>query len=117
MPDNGVILVFIDEPTAQLELESAIARKAKTKNVKLFFVLLPSKNVFFIIPPVNKLPGSVSEKAYERLSEGRIFRSSGGALAFDSNAFFDSVIRHVNVITVSHMIGRLYSSDPFIDHP
>ena len=82
MPYNGVILVFTDEPSVQLELESAITAKAKRKNVKVFFALLGD-------------PGSVSEQVYKRVSEGRIFRSAAGTMAFDSKAFFDAIIRKV----------------------
>ena len=101
MPNNGVILVFTDEASAQLHLEQVITQTARTKNVKLFFALLddPTK---ICGPSVGTgcLTGSASEQAYQRLSKGRIFRSSDGALDFDSKAFFDSVISHVNVITV-----------------
>ena len=101
MPDNGVILVFADEPSAQLHLECAITQKAKTKNVKLFFAILWSSPLAPCAPKcLHDHTGVASEQAYERLSEGRIFRSSDGALDFDSKAFFDSVISHVNVITV-----------------
>ena len=101
MPNNGVILVFTDEASAQLHLEQVITQTARTKNVKLFFALLddPTK---ICGPSVGTgcLTGSASEQAYQRLSEGRVFRSSSGALNFDSNAFFTSVISHVNVISV-----------------
>ena len=119
MPDNGVILVFTDEPSAQLHLESAITQKATTKNVKLFFALLndptQSRAANTCGPKcLNDHTGLASEQAYQRLSEGRLFRSSSGALNFDSNAFFTSVISHVNIISVIHMIRHLYSSDPFV---
>ena len=105
MPDNGVILVFADEPSAQLHLECAITQKAKTKNVKLFFAILWSSPLAPCAPKcLHDHTGVASEQAYERLSEGRIFRSSGGPLNFDSKAFFDSVIRIVNIIFVIHMI-------------
>ena len=95
MPYNGVILVFTDEPSVQLELESAITAKAKRKNVKVFFALLGD-------------PGSKSEQVYKRLSEGRMFRCTAGklqdckaaTLAFINGrsqkkrlAFFDAVLR------------------------
>ena len=95
MPDNGVILVFTDEPSVQLELESAITAKAKRKNVKVFFALLGD-------------PGSKSEQVYKRVSEGRMFRCTAGklqdckaaTLAFINGrsqkkrlAFFDAVLR------------------------
>ena len=106
MPDNGVILVFTDEPSAQLHLECAITQKAKTKNVKLFFAILWSSPLAPCAPKcLHDHTGVASEQAYERLSEGRIFRSSGGPLNFDSKAFFDSVIRIVNIICVIHMIN------------
>ena len=109
MPDNGVILVFTDEPSAQLHLECAITQKAKTKNVKLFFAILWSSPLAPCAPKcLHDHTGVASEQAYERLSEGRIFRSSGGPLNFDSKAFFDSVIRIVNVIFVIHMIRHMY---------
>ena len=82
MPDNGVILVFTDEPTTQLGLESAVTAEATRKNVKVFFALLGD-------------PGSVSEQVYKRVSEGRIFRSAAGTMAFDSKAFFDAILRKV----------------------
>ena len=82
MPDNGVILVFTDEPSAQLHLESAVTAEATRKNVKVFFALLGD-------------PGSVSEQVYKRVSEGRIFRSAAGTMAFDSKAFYDAIIRKV----------------------
>ena len=82
MPDNGVILVFTDEPTTQLGLESAVTAEATRKNVKVFFALLGD-------------PGSVSEQVYKRVSEGRIFRSAAGTMAFDTKAFFDAILRKV----------------------
>ena len=80
------LILLPNEPTAQLELESAVTEKS-------FFALLGDNGDY-------GAPGLESEQAYERLSKGRIFRSSDGALDFDSKAFFDSVISHVNVITV-----------------
>ena len=118
MPNNGVILVFTDEASAQLHLEQVITQTARTKNVKLFFALLndPTQKFGPGFNPDQCLTGSASEQAYQRLSEGRVFRSSGGALNFDSNAFFNSVISHVNVISVIHMIRHLYSSQLFMGH-
>ena len=119
MPDNGLILVFADEPSAQLHLESAITQKATTKNVKLFFAILWSDPLAPCAPKcLHDHTGVASVRAYERLSGGRIFRSCGGPLNFDSKAFFDSVIRIVNVIFVIHMIRHIctYSSDPFMGH-
>merc|ERR1712088_1042164 len=84
MPDNGVILVFTDEPTTQLDLESAVTAEATRKNVKVFFALLGD-------------PGQESEQVYERVSEGRVFRAntSAGTLDFDSQSFFDAIIYQV----------------------
>merc|ERR1712226_518735 len=84
MPDNGVILVFTDEPTTQLDLESAVTAEATRKNVKVFFDLLGD-------------PGQESEQVYERVSEGRVFRanSTAGTLDFDSKSFFDAIIYQV----------------------
>merc|ERR1712226_635532 len=84
MPDNGVILVFTDEPTTQLDLESAVTAEATRKNVKVFFALLGD-------------PGQESEQVYERVSEGRVFRAntSAGTLDFDSKSFFDAIIYQV----------------------
>merc|ERR1719220_1831997 len=84
MPDNGVILVFTDEPTTQLDLESAVTAEATRKNVKVFFALLGD-------------PGQESEQVYERVSEGRVFRanSTAGTLDFDSKSFFDAIIYQV----------------------
>ena len=92
MPDNGVILVFTDEQSAQLHLESAVTAEATRKNVKVFVALLGD-----LAHKGN--PGLESEQAYERVSEGRIFRSTAGqfhgTVAFDSNAFFEAVLRKV----------------------
>ena len=84
MPDNGVILVFTDEPTTQLDLESAVTAEATRKNVKVFFALLGD-------------PGQESEQVYERVSEGRVFRANttAGTLDFDSKSFFDAIIYQV----------------------
>ena len=83
------LILLPNEPTAQLKLESAITEK-------FVFVLL------YLATTVTSglLVWNQSKPIYLRLSEGRIFRSSDGALDFDSKAFFDSVISHVNVITV-----------------
>ena len=94
MPDNGAILVFTDESTAQLQLESAVTAEATRKNVKVFFALLGD-----LAYKHKGNPGLDSEQAYERVSEGRIFRSTAGqfhgTVAFDSNAFFEAVLRKV----------------------
>ena len=84
MPDNGVILVFTDEPTTQLDLESAVTAEATRKNAKVFFALLGD-------------PGEESEQVYERVSEGRVFRSTAatGTLDFDSETFFDAIFQEV----------------------
>ena len=73
------LILLPNKPTAQLELESAVTEK-----------------VFLLNLATTATTGAL-EQAYERLSKGRIFRSSDGALDFDSKAFFDSVISHVNV--------------------
>ena len=83
------LILLPNEPTAQLKLESAITEKV------VFFLLYLATTV-----TSGLLVWNQSKPIYLRLSEGRIFRSSDGALDFDSKAFFDSVISHVNVITV-----------------
>ena len=95
MPDNGVILVFTDEPTTQLGLESAVTAEATRKNVKVFFALLGD-------------PGSVSEQVYKRVSEGRIFRSAAGTMAFDSKAFFEAIIQKVMFDSLDFLFSLLY---------
>ena len=82
------LILLPNEPTAQLKLESAITEKV------VFLLYLATTAT------TGLLVWNQSKPIYLRLSEGRISRSSDGALDFDSKAFFDSVISHVNVITV-----------------
>ena len=42
MPSNGVILVFTDAGTKMRELEDAIKKKSKEKNIKIFISVLAS---------------------------------------------------------------------------
>ena len=84
------LILLPNEPTAQLELESAVTEKG--------FLALLRDNVDYGAPGLES----------ERLSKGRIFRSSDGALDFDSKAFFDSVISHVNVNYCFHNFDWMY---------
>ena len=80
MPSNGVILVFTDAGTKMRELEDAIKKKSKEKNIKIFIAFTPECT--------SEKYCSRSMPSYESVSEGRIFNHAD----FDSEKFFKSVI-------------------------
>ena len=80
MPDNGVILVVTDAGTHQRELEEAIKKKSKEKNIKIFIAFSPKCQATELC--------SESMPSYNSVSERRIFNQTD----FDSEEFFKSVI-------------------------
>ena len=80
MPDNGVILVVTDAGTHRRELEEAITKKSKEKNIKIFIAFSPKCLATELC--------SRSMPSYNRVSEGRIFNQTD----FDSEEFFKSVV-------------------------
>ena len=80
MPDNGVILVVTDAGTHQRDLEEAIKKKSKEKNIKIFIAFSPKC--------LSKKNCSLSMPSYNRVSGGRIFNQTD----FDSEEFFKSVV-------------------------
>ena len=88
MPSNGVILVFTDAGTKMRELEDAIKKKSKEKNIKIFIAFTPECS--------SEKHCSRSMPSYESVSEGRIFNHAD----FDSEKFFKSVI---------YTVGNLFS--------
>ena len=80
MPDNGVILVVTDAGTHQRELEEAIKKKSKEKNIKIFIAFSPKCLATELC--------SESMPSYNRVSEGRIFQQAD----FDSEEFFKHVV-------------------------
>ena len=84
MPNNGVILVFTDAGTKMRELEDAIKKKSKEKNIKIFIAFTPECAF--------EKYCSRSMPSYESVSEGRIFNHAD----FDSEKFFKSVIYTVD---------------------
>ena len=80
MPDNSVILVVTDSGTHQRELEEAIKKKSKEKNIKIFIAFYPKCLATNLC--------SESMPSYNRVSEGRIFQQAD----FDSEEFFKSVV-------------------------
>ena len=90
MPDNGLILVFTDAGSHQLELENALKEKSEMKNVKIFFALF------------NTIDTS-SMEVYERLSKGQIFfASSDGSLGLDTDKFLEAVVHTVRIYLVDY---------------
>ena len=91
MPDNGVILVVTDAGTHQRELEEAIKKKSKEKNIKIFIAFSPKC--------LAKKLCSRSMSTYNRVSEGRIFNQTD----FDTKEFFKSVVYTVrNYAQIEH---------------
>ena len=83
MPDNGVILVFTDAGSHQLELENVVKAKSEMKNVNIFFALYNTID-------------TTSMEVYERLSNGQIFiASSDGSLGLDTEKFLEAVVHTV----------------------
>ena len=91
MPDNGVILVVTDAGTHQRELEEAIKKKSKEKNIKIFIAFSPK----CLATKLCKR----SMPSYSRVSEQRIFNQTD----FDSEEFFKSVVYTVrNYAQIEH---------------
>ena len=85
MPDNGLILVFTDAGSKQLELENAVKAKSEEKNVKIFFALYTHNSI-----------DTASMEAYERLSNEQVFvASSDGSLGLETEEFLDAVVQTV----------------------
>ena len=88
MPDNGVILVFTDTGSHQLDLENVIKKKMKKKNVKIFFAIYPGSL------------DTPSLEVYKRLSKEEMFYASQdlalyGTLDLDTDKFFKAVVHTV----------------------
>ena len=92
MPDNGVILVVTDAGTHQRELEEAIKKKSKEKNIKIFIAFFPKC--------MAEKACSESMPSYKRVSEGRIFDQT------DSKEFFKSVLNTVS--RIFYTVGRIF---------
>ena len=91
MPDNGVILVVTDAGTHQRELEEAIKKKSKEKNIKIFIAFSPKCLATELC--------SESMPSYNSVSERRIFNQTD----FDSEDFFKSVVNTVrNYAQIQH---------------
>jgi len=86
MPDNGIILVFTDNGSHQLELENTVKEKSEKKNVKILFAILTSPGVI----------DNASLEVYESLSHGEPFYSTeDGSEMVDIKAFFEAVVNTV----------------------
>ena len=111
MPDNGVILVVTDAGTHQRELEEAIKKKSKEKNIKIFIAFSPKCLATELC--------SESMPSYNRVSERRIFNQTD----FDSEDFFKSVVYTVsNYAQIEHanfwhIIFRFLNFSPQVQHP
>ena len=81
MPDNGVILVFTDTGSHQLELQNAVKEKSESKNVKILFVILSTPGVL----------DTASLEVYDDLSNGQIFYGSAESDLDDMVKFFEAV--------------------------
>ena len=93
MPNNGIILVFTDHGSHQLDLENAIKEKSRKKNVKILFAILTSRGEI----------DTGSLEAYERLSHGELFYSTeDGYTMVDIKAFFEAVVNTVRKISSKH---------------
>ena len=91
MPENGVILVVTDAGTHQRELEEAIKKKSKEKNIKIFIAFSPKC--------MAAKRCSESMPGYNSVSEGRIFNQTD----FDTENFFKSVVYTVrNYAEIEH---------------
>ena len=88
MPNNGIILVFTDQGSHQLDLENAIKEKSRKKNVKILFAILTSRGEI----------DTGSLEVYERLSHGELFYSTEYDMV-EINAFFEAVINTVRKIS------------------
>ena len=89
MPDNGVLLVFTDNGSHQLELENAVKEKSEKKNVKILFAILTTPGVV----------DTASMEVYDHLSNGQIFYASSadGSDMVDIKAFFEAVVNTVRL--------------------
>ena len=87
MPDNGVILVFTDTGSHQLELQNAVKEKSESKNVKILFVILSTPGVL----------DTASLEVYDNLSNGQIFYGSAESDLDDMVKFFEAVVDTVRL--------------------
>ena len=87
MPDNGVILVFTDTGSHQLELQNAVKEKSESKNVKILFVILSTPGVL----------DTASLEVYDDLSNGQIFYGSAESDLDDMVKFFEAVVDTVRL--------------------
>ena len=97
MPDNGVILVFTDTGSHQLDLENVIKKKMKKKNVKIFFAIYPGS--LDTTSPYYSC-AAPSLEVYKRLSKEEMFYASQdlalyGTLDLDTDKFFKAVVHTV----------------------
>ena len=96
MPDNSVILVVSDAGTKRRELENAIKKKSKEKNIKIFIAFSPKCLATELC--------SESMPSYNSVSERRIFNQTD----FDSEDFFKSVVYTVrNYAQIEYAIPLL----------
>ena len=97
MPDNGVILVFTDTGSHQLDLENVIKEKMEKKNVKIFFAIYPGS---LNATSLSYSTAAASLEVYKRLSKEQMFYASQdlatyGTLDLDSEKFFKAVVHTV----------------------
>ena len=84
-------MVVTDAGTHQRELEEAIKKKSKEKNIKIFIAFSPKCLATELCIE--------SMSSYNRVSEGRIFNQTD----FDSEEFFKSVVYTVsNYAQIEH---------------
>ena len=97
MPDNGVILVFTDTGSHQLELENVIKEKMEQKNVKIFFALYNAgyRSLYATSPYYSHSAASL--EVYKRLSKGEMFwqDQTPNGHDLDSEKFFKAVVHTV----------------------
>ena len=79
MPHNGVVLLFTDSPSKNLQLEAELIAIRDEKKITIFVVLTPG---YF------GTKHDASWKVYVNLSEGRIY----DLLNFDKDQFFQEVV-------------------------
>ena len=101
MPDNGVILVFTDTGSHQLELQNAVKEKSESKNVKILFVLLSTPGVL----------DTASLEVYDNLSNGQIFYGSADESDLDDMVKFFEAVKN----TVRLKIERLMMIKTFFN--
>ena len=95
MPDNGIIIVFTDHGSHQLELENVVKEKSQKKNVKILFAILTSPGVI----------DNASLEVYLSLSHGELFYSTedgSDMVDIDFKAFFEAVVNTVRKISSKH---------------